>query len=51
MDGIMGLTNWKNYTNVIESSYKAGQIKSQLFGFEFNPYTFESLMLYGDIDK
>jgi len=33
-DGIMGLSNWKNETNVFDLAYKNKQILSPIFGFK-----------------
>jgi hypothetical protein len=33
-DGIMGLSNWKNESNVFDIAYENGQLVSPVFGFK-----------------
>lgn len=45
-DGIIGLSNNKNYKNIFDLAYEKGQISTPLFAFELNDESTSSKIYY-----
>ncbi|CAD8073695.1 unnamed protein product [Paramecium sonneborni] len=50
MDGIMGISNNQSFTNIFQASFKAGQIKTELYGLVFNQPPLNSYLIFGQIN-
>ncbi|KRX07541.1 Aspartic peptidase domain [Pseudocohnilembus persalinus] len=50
-DGILGLSNYKQYDNILDIAYKAGEVTSSTFAFEISKSTSDSYFYFDDIPE